>query len=78
MGTKIQISYHKVQFRMLVKEYIRKLSDLECGRELAKYMFGFEYELEQKMDIHIKAINKLDNKTFKTFEEGYVPSGILN
>ena len=74
----MRLSCHKIMLKNLLKEYIKRLLDLECGRELAKYMFGFVYKLEQKMDIHIKAINKLDNKSFKTFKEGYVPSGILN
>lgn len=70
--------YHKIILKRLMKDYLNRLSNLDCGRELAKYIFGWSTELENKMDKHIKAINQLNNKKFTLFSEGYVPSGVFN
>ena len=78
MKNKVMIAYHKVELRRLMLQYRSRLSSLDCGHELAQYMLTDVNELEQKMDEHIAALNKLDNKNFKLFSEGYAPLGVIN
>ena len=75
---KIKLTFHKLEIKRLLTNYIPGLQELSCGHKIAIYTLPWVNELEVEIDKHIIKVNELDNKSFKLFKDGYLPQGVFN